>query len=287
MKRITQMIIKTPTRAFKPNTLNMRGFTFLLLACLILFSCGKDDNDPAPDAGGSDFGKVTSSVVIVNPKINQGSTTTIAPGTQREGVSIKAGNLSPVTTDATGLAIIKDLPTGAVPFQFPKGTVDLNVVQAKELYDLVISYSANGAAEIIPAVRYPIGGTVIRVKPGDNLATAVTDGAIVFMEPGIYNGDLQINAEGVLLFGSWDTKDGSVSVINGNLAIKGGNARMRGVTVTGTITVNANGFSAAFCEFNNASITGNSVSLLRNVFTGTNVTVPSSSAVLIDNENIP
>jgi len=62
---------------------------------------------------------------------------------------------------------------------------------------------------------------------------------------------------------------------------------MRGVTVSGIVTVNANGYSAAFCTFNNADITGNSVSLIRNIFTGTNVTVPSSSAVLLDNVGIP
>jgi hypothetical protein len=78
-----------------------------------------------------------------------------------------------------------------------------------------------------------------------------------------------------------------LSTINGDLTVKGGNARMRGVTVSGTVTVNANGYSAAFCEFNNADITGNSVSLLRNVFSGSSVTVPSSSAVLLDNVNIP
>jgi hypothetical protein len=253
----------------------------------IAFSCGKD-NDPSPDAGGSDFGKITSTVVIVNPIINEGSTTTIASGTVRESISIKAGNLPPVITDATGLAVIKDLPTGIVPVEFSNGVIGLNVVQSKELYDMVISYTASGTVEIIPAVRYPIGGTVVIVKPGDDLSAAVSqDNSIVFLQPGVYNSNLEITAEGVLLFGTWDPIDGSLSTINGDLTVKGGNARMRGVIVSGTITVNANGYSAAFCEFNNANITGNSVSLLRNVFSGTNVTVPSSSAILLDNVNIP
>lgn len=268
-------------------TISMRRLLVLSLA-VFAFACGKDDPEPNPDAAGTDFGKITSAVVIVNPKINEGSTTSVVSGTQREGVSIKAGSLSPVVTDATGLAVIKNLPVGTVPVAFPNTTIDLSVAQEKELYDMVVSYTADGTSEIVGAIRYPLGGTVVTVKPGDDLAKAVsTDGAIVFMEPGIYEGDLEITAEGVLLFGSWDTKDGSLSVINGNLTIKGGNARMRGVTVGETITVNANGFSAAFCEFKNANITGNSVSLIRNLFSGTNVTVPSSSAVLLDNENIP
>ena len=254
---------------------------------LVAFSCSKDDPTP-PDAGGSDFGQITSTVVIVNPTINEGSTTTVVPGTQREGVSITAGSLSPVSTDATGLAVIKGLPTGTVPLQYESGSIDLSVIQDKELYDVVISYTSSGVTEIIPAIRYPIGGTVVNVKPGDDLNTAVTeDGTIVFMEPGTYEGDLIINAQGVLLFGSWDEVDGSVSIINGTLKVNGGNVRMRGVTINSLTTVNANGFSAAFCEFNDASISGNSVSLLRNIFNGTNVSVPSSSAILLDNENIP
>jgi hypothetical protein len=250
-----------------------------------LFACGSDNNDPAPDAGGSDFGKITSAVVIVNPVINEGSTTDVTPGTQRAGVEIQAGNLAAVSTDDTGLALIKNLPTGTVSIATSTGEVELNVVQSKELYDVVISYSANGTAEIIPAVRYPIGGTIIRVRPGQDLATAFsTANAVVFLEPGEFTGNFEVTAEGVLIFGSWDPIEGSQSSIKGNLTIKGGNARMRGVTVTETISVNANGFSAAFCEFKNANITGNSVSLLRNTFTGTEVTVPSSSAILLDNE---
>ena len=278
--------MKFPTSQFRMAY--MKRLTILSVIATVAFSCGKDDPEPNHNAAGTEFGKITSAVVIVNPKINEGSTTTIGSGTQREGVSIKAGDLTPVTTDATGLAVIKNLPTGTVPVLFPNQTINLNVVQEKELYDMVVSYTANGTAEIIGAVRYPLGGTIVTVKPGDNLATAVsTDGAIVFLEPGVYEGDLEITAEGVLLFGTWDAKEGSQSVINGSLSVKGGNVRMRGVTVAETITVNANGFSAAFCEFNNANITGNTVSLLRNKFTGTSVTVPSSSAVLLDNENIP
>src|SRR5687768_8725955 len=124
---------------------------FLLTVVGFAFSCGKDDPEPNPDAAGTEFGKITSAVVIVNPKINEGSTTTIASGTQREGVSIKAGDLSPVTTDATGLAVIKNLPTGMVPVLFHNETINLNVVQEKELYDMVVSYTANGVAEIIGA----------------------------------------------------------------------------------------------------------------------------------------
>ena len=117
----------------------MKKLFYLAIVCL-LFSCGDDDAPvTVPDAGGSDFGKITSAIVIVNPIVNQGSTTNIESGTQREGVSIKAGSLDPVSTDASGLAVIKNLPIGIVPFQFSNGTIDLNVIQEKELYDMVVS----------------------------------------------------------------------------------------------------------------------------------------------------
>ncbi|MEN8194161.1 MAG: hypothetical protein ABFS12_15160 [Bacteroidota bacterium] len=263
---------------------------FLIPMLLLVNTCGDDEitsPDNGGDPGGSDFGKTTSVVIIVNPKINEGSTTTVKSGTQRENVSIKAADLETVSTDPTGLAVIKDLPADTVSLKFSSRSIDLNVVQEKELYDVVVSYTSNGVEEIIPAVRYPIGGTVITVKPGDDLNDSLkADDIIVYMEPGIYNGDVTINAEGVLLFGSWDEVEGSESIINGKLMVNGGNVRMRGVTVDSLTTVRANGFSAAFCEFNNADISGNLVSLLRNIFNGTNVKVPSSSAVLLDNKNL-
>ncbi|MDH5367257.1 MAG: hypothetical protein OEW67_09740 [Cyclobacteriaceae bacterium] len=265
--------------------------TRLIFASILLsfFSCNKDDEQIiTPDAGGSNFGTITSAVVIVNPIINQGSTTTVQSGTAREGVTISVDNLGTVTTDATGLAVINGLPTGIIPLNFSSGFIDLNVIQDKELYDVVVSYADSGATQIIPAVRYPIGGTVVTVKPGDDLnAAAKEDNVIIFMEPGVYEGDVLISSRGVLLFGAWDEIEGSTSIINGTLTVNGGDVRMRGVTVNNITKVNANGYSAAFCEFNNAEISGNTISLLRNKFNGTIVSVPSSTAVLLDNENLP
>jgi len=69
----------------------------------------------------------------------------------------------------------------------------------------------------------------------------------------------------------------------GNITVSGGGVRMRGLMNEGLLTVNANLYSAAFCVLNDADIKGNEVSLIRNVFNGTQVSVPSSSAVLLDN----
>jgi hypothetical protein len=72
----------------------------------------------------------------------------------------------------------------------------------------------------------------------------------------------------------------------GNLTVLGTGSRLRGLKVDGKITANANSFSAAFCYFGNAAITSKSNSLIRSTFTGSQITVPSSNAVLFDNVGI-
>ena len=227
--------------------------------------------------------EITTAVIIVNPVINDGSTTTIPSGTKREGITIESGKLDPVTTNDTGLAVMQGFPVGANTLDFDKGSVSLNVVQDKELYDVVVSYTDN-VEEIVEEIRYPIGGTVINIGPDGDLATAFnTTDAVIILEPGTYEGDYDIKGEGVLVFGAWDQTEGPKSVFNGNLTVSGGFVRMRGVQTNALFTMNANNFSAAFCNFYDAVIKGNGITLIRNNFTGTNVSVPSSSAILLDN----
>jgi len=70
--------------------------------------------------------------VIVNPVINEGSSTKIISGVARQGVNIKPGEMDAVTTDVTGLSVIMGLPTGTVPMQFDVGSVDKYLVVIKE-----------------------------------------------------------------------------------------------------------------------------------------------------------
>ena len=251
-------------------------------------SCGKDDPvvDPNLTPGGMNFGKVTSAVVVVNPVINEGSSTSITSGTARKGVSVQVGDLDAVTTDASGLAVINNIPAGPQSLIFNNGSLSFDVVNQGELYDMIVSYKDN-VAYTVPVVRYPIGGTVTVLNPGDNLSAAASnDNAILFLNEGVYTGDVQVSGSNVLIFGTWDPVDGPKSVIDGNLTFNGGEGRIRGLQLNKMTTVNANGFSAAFSNFFDANIKGNSIVLLRNKFTGESVTVPSSSAVLVDNLGI-
>ncbi|HEX8435771.1 hypothetical protein [Archangium sp.] len=255
------------------------------LGVLVVLGLAGCDGEPTP-AGR--FGEVTSAVVVVNPVINQGSTTSVAVGTARSGVEFQAADLEPVRTDSTGLALVEELPTGAVTLDFDPGTYSFRVEQEKELYDVVVAYRDGAVQQLIPPVRYPIGGTVVEVEAGGNIAqAAASDNTIIVLAPGTYPGNLELRATGVLIFGAWSPTEGPLSIIEGNVTVLGGGNRMRGVKINGRLTSNANNFSAAFSDIASANITGNGVSLLRNRFTVGQATVPSSNAVLVDNTGIP
>jgi hypothetical protein len=257
-----------------------------LMVTLFCGACGS----PAPgeDRPLGAFGEVTSIVVVVNPFINDGSATTVAPGSVRSGIGIQAADRPLSSTDRKGLAVIQEVPTGPVPLRFDSGSVTVNVVQPKELYDVVVSHRPGGALEIIPAVRYPIGGQIKIVPPGGSIAAAAAeDNSVVFLQPGTYPGNFELSARNVLVFGAWSPARGTLSTIEGNVTVRGGGNRLRGVRITGTLSAPANNFSAAFCDMAKADISGNGVSLIRNVFVVDQATVPSSDAVLVDNINLP
>jgi hypothetical protein len=251
---------------------------------LVLVACG--DDAPPPVVGR--FGEVTSAVVVINPVINRGSTTSVAVGTERGDVAFTAADLDPVRTDATGMALVEELPTGAVTLDFDPGTYTFQVVQPKELYDVVLAYRNGTLQEVFPPVRYPLGGQVVTVEPGGSIAqAAASDDTIIVLKEGTYPGNFELRASRVLIFGAWSPTEGPKSLIDGNVTVLGGGNRMRGVKIGGRLTSNANNLSVAFSDIASASITGNGVSLLRNRFTQGQASVPSSNAVLVDNSGIP
>lgn len=272
-----------------------RPMVIALLAALMLAAgCGDDGGEANGGNGGVDngtpgaFGEVTSAVVIVNPVINEGSSTDVQVGTERADVEFTVADMEPVSTDATGLAVVREIPTGTVPFAFEPGAVDVAVQQDKELYDVVVAVRDDGVQHVFAPVRYPIGGDVTFLEAGGDIGQAAAeDGAIIVLEPGTYPGPFELRAEGVLIFGAWTADEGPASVIEGDVTVFGGNGRIRGVDINGRVTSAANGFSLAFSQVDSADITGNGVTLLRNDFTGEDVTVPSSNSVLVDNEGIP
>jgi hypothetical protein len=233
------------------------------------------------------FGELTTAVIIVNPRINQGSTTGVTPGTARANVTVTPGDLAPVSTDSTGLAVAQGLPSGQVPLKFDSGSYGLGVVASGDLYDVVLAYRGSGVEAIVPPVRYPIGGQVKTLEPGADIAAAATANSVLLLRAGSYPGNFELTSDGVLIFGDWSPIEGNRSIIDGSVTVRGGGVRIRGVRVTGKLTANANSFSAAFCDLGSANITGNGVSLIRNKFVTGSAAVPSSNATLVDNEGIP
>ncbi len=274
--------------------MTMRKLLVAVLALPIAWGsgCGEGCNPGSlflgDDRPPGSFGETTSTVVLVNPIINEGSSTSVVPGIQRAGVSIQAASLPAVDTDATGLAVIENLPTGVLPLSFPTGDISLAVVDEGDLYDVVVSFTAGGVQEIFPAVRYPIGGTVVVVNPGGSIeAAASEDDTIVVLGEGEYPGGFELRKDGVLIFGAWSPTEGPLSTIEGDVDVLGFGVRIRGVRITGRLTSRGNNFSAAFCDLTDADIQGNGILLLRNIFTEGQAIVPSSNAVLVDNLNIP
>lgn len=258
-----------------------------------LAACAPPDDDD-DDGDGVDppgaFLEATTIIVVANPVINQGSSTDVEVTGDRADHDIAVRDSTPEVrdrTDATGVAELAPVPVGTNTLVFETGTLDVDVQAEGELYDVVVSIDGSGVDTIIPPIRYPVGGDVRIVEPGDSIADAATDdGAIVVLMPGTHVGGFEVRAADVLLFGYWKSDEGSVSVVDGDVTWLGGGGRMRGVRVDGVLTANANDFSAAFCELGDARITGNGDTLIRNSFTGGAV-VPSSDAVLVDNDGIP
>jgi hypothetical protein len=263
----------------------------ILLLAVILLQCGDKSTDSEGDLTDTPgaFGDTTSAVIVVNPVINQGSSTTIESGSARSGIEIKVDGLPPVTTDSTGLAVVTGLPVAAaVPIIIGNDTVFFQVFQEHELYDVVVAYRDTVLQTIFPPVRYPIGGDIVILNPGDNISSFISDDStIVLLKEGIYSGGFEIRAVGVLILGAWSPTEGPLSVIKDSIRVLGEHTRFRGVKIEGKITVRANYFEAAFCEFGSADILGDGIMLLRNTFTQGQAIVPSSSAILVDNINIP
>lgn len=268
----------------------MRTLIVSTTLAVLFAGCPNERDDDDDDRVPGPFGSVTTIVVLVNPVINEGSATDVESGAQRDGVLVEVEDSVPTltaTTNDDGIAVLSGVPVGTNVLRIGDGSLAVEVIAERELYDVVVSVDRADVTLVLPIVRYPIGGDVHFVRPGDSIGDVLgDDGAIVVLDAGEYGEDLEVRGEGVLLFGSGAAADAIASTIDGDVQWLGGNGRMRGVAVAGTLTASANGFSAAFCELGSANITGNGVSLIHNAFDG-NATVPSTNAVLVDNIGIP
>lgn len=260
----------------------MRTLQVALLS-IGLAACGGDDGIDSP------FG-ATSIFVVVNPPENQGNSAGVPAtfGTVRAGVDVDAQPGGAATTDATGLAIIdEDLVAGDVSLVLDGGPSVLGDIQTEgDVYDVAIAYDGT-TAQLYPGfpIHYPVGGEIIEIASDADATIALgTDNAIVFFEEGVHVGNLLIEGSNVILFGQ-GFPETSV-LIDGNVEIRGGSVRLRGVTVDGDLAVFGNQFGMSFSVVRGAAqLNGQGISFLGNVFCG-GANVPSSNAALFDNEGL-
>jgi hypothetical protein len=252
------------------------------LGAVVLAGCG----------GGGDGGPFGPStiVVVVNPPENAGNTAELPAviGTVRAGVAVDIEPGAGDVTDATGLAIIaEDLGPGEISIVLDGGpAVAGSIAEVGDVYDVAIGYDGTAAA-LYPGfpIRYGIGGEIVEIATdGDATIALNTDNVIVFFDNGVHVGNLVIEGENVILFGE-GFPDASV-VIDGSVEVRGGSVRLRGVTITGGLTVLGNNFGMSFSVVHGATqLNGQAISFLGNVFCG-GVDVPSSDAALFDNEGV-
>jgi hypothetical protein len=251
--------------------------------CVLAVACGGGGPDPDRPFGD------TAIVVVVNPPENAGNTASPPAfvGTVIDDVRIDADPGGSARTDATGLAVLDDVDVGLTDLVFDRGPhVTIDILGAGDVHDAAIAYDG-AQVGFYPGfpIRYGVGGDII-VIPTDADATdaLATDGTVVFFEDGIHVGNLLIQGEDVILFGEGFAE--RAVVVDGNVEVRGGNVRIRGVTITGDLTVLGNNFGMSFSVVEGATqLQGQAISFLRNVFCG-GANVPSSNAALFDNEGL-
>lgn len=130
-----------------------------------------------------------------------------------------------------------------------------------------------------------MGGEIVEVATGADATIALnTDNSIVFFEEGLHVGNLSIEGDNVILFGQ-GFPDTSVT-IDGSVEVRGTKVRLRGVTVTGGLTVFGNEFGMGFSVVHgDVQLNGQGIAFLGNVFCR-GASIPSSNAALFDNEGL-
>lgn len=189
----------------------------------------------------------TAVVVLLNPPANTGNTaaTPAAAGSQRAGVAITASPGGTATTDASGVAALRNLETGPLEIRLGTAAVELDIAQDGDVQDVALAYDGQTAA-IYPGfpLIYPVGGQVVQVAPGVPLGTAPGQrNAVIMLDSGTHTGSVSVGGDDVVIYGQ-GLLGGGVTIA-GDVEVSGTGVRLRGVTVTGNLTVTGDEFVLA------------------------------------------
>lgn len=259
--------------------------TLLAVSC---FACGDDGGSGTPDANDPTdvrFGD-TALVVVVNPIVNDANDQAVAtPGLARAGVTLTSDDGISATTGATGIAVLAPLTAGArtITVSGAGGGTFAVMMGAGELREIALASEAT-TSTIMLEIDYK-SARVTEVN--DTMTTAQIDDAlkvsdsVVFFAAGTYPGDLDFSGSRVTLFGE-GVLGGRVN-LDGNVTISGSDSRIRGTTISGTLTVPASGIGLSFSRVNGmTTATGSDGTFLENELCG-GVSITGSGSYALDN----
>ena len=230
-----------------------------------------------------DFGKTTSIVIYINPEVNEGTTPKIEMGTEKTGITVKLEDKNPVYTDASGVAVLKNVPVRSnLPISINNSIVYVNVLAQLDQYDVIIKYKDDTAEIVTEPVRHEF---VENIKIADTIYTLSDqlseNNLIILLNTRVYAGDVEIIGNNLCIMGAGI---GSNSVIDGNVTVYGNNVCITDVAVTGNLIVKRNNFQISYSEFNGIDIEREDVVILKNRITTTNIM--TDKVYLFDNVNL-
>lgn len=236
------------------------------------------------------FGVNTSIVVYVNPTINQGSTGNIIMGTQKEGVAVKLENQSPVYTNTNGVAVLTNVPVqNNLAVYIENNLIYVNVLGQLDQYDVIVSYRNDSVQLVTTPLRYRYTENIRLVNNFVSFRDLLKENNItIFLEPGVYHGNLEISGNNISIIGAWAPGTGLLSTIDGNVTVYGNNICIYDLSITGDLIVKGNNFEISYSQFNRIDIEREEVVIIKNnVVSGVaNVSV-ENNVFLFDNINLP
>ena len=262
--------------------------------CLIMLSaCAGDGGGGTPDANSPTdvpFG-TTAIVVVVNPTINEANAKTglPAPGDVVSGVTLTTDDNVTATTGADGIAVLAPVTAGTRTITVSGAVTggSFSVMVADKTLREVALATDNGRAQVMVNVDYK-ADQAFEVNPTMsnaevNSILAVSD-RVVFFRGGSYVGDLTFGGSRVTLFGEGVL--GGMVNLQGNMTITGSDSRVRGATITGSLTIPASKVGLSFSRVDGAVMSeGSDVMLLANALCGTE-TVTGSGTVVLGNRGM-
>jgi hypothetical protein len=267
----------------------------LLMLSLASFSC-KEESPTAPGAAvpspasrpPGDFGRSTSIVVHVNPKVDQGTTEGIQMGSVKEAVSVKLEGQPPVLTDAAGIAEIRDVPVQEnLPVYINDQPVLLDVKGALDQYDLIVSYHDNRAELVVDPIRHEYRTNIKGAGNYAQLTARINENDLnILLDSVIYRGSVEVRGNNISIIGQWNPEDGPTSVIDGDLVVLGNNIQILDVVILGNLIIRGNNVCASYSEFNSVSVENDNVVILRNNVR-TIASVSGDRVYLFGNQHVP